>query len=426
MVNPAKRAKRKVGLSLITTIASLVMALVIGAAVLSIGQQQSVIEDKAQRIFDVAMPMVFEGTRMVRGLERLARDGESILWIDSAAERAARRQQLSSIEGDAALQGDTGTRALVADSFAMLDRNLAELAANTMSARTRSLARWEPVKLALINESEKIVAEVSIAASDEADSIVETAHTARYVVMIASAALTLVAAAFGLFLYFAFTGPILRLTRALREVNSDRKLSDDNIFIRELQVLNDAAIELAVAHRELEATRSQLEQMAHTDALTGLANRRMFELRGNEEFERGRRYPEQLGVVAFDIDHFKQINDRFGHDGGDAVLRALGRLLQAFHRSADLPIARVGGEEFTMLLPHGTLDAAGKTAERVRQAIEQCAVDMPDGEPIHFTASFGVASLRPDDADLRALLHRADLALYQAKQRGRNRVELSS
>lgn len=420
------KTSRSFGLNLITSGVAVLMGLVIAAAVFFIERQQSQIESKAQRIFDVAMPMVFEATRMIRSLERLARDGESILWIEDRAERAERRQRLLNIEGDGALQGDSVKRALIAQSFAVLDQNLADLSAHGASARSRSLKRWEPIQLSLLNASESVGAEVSTAASDDAESIVQTANVARNIVLIASAAVALVAATLGFFLYVSFTRPILRLARFLNLVHEGDSLSTAHVYIRELQVLNDAAVELARAHRELKVTRGQLEQLAHTDALTGLANRRMFEIRGNEEFERSRRYAGALAVVAFDIDHFKDINDRFSHDGGDAVLRALGALLQVSARSADLPVARVGGEEFTMLLPQATLEMARDAAERIRQGIEQLEVSMPNGESIHFTVSVGVAACQPGDANLQTLLHRADLALYQAKEGGRNRVELAT
>jgi diguanylate cyclase (GGDEF)-like protein len=413
-------------LILISAVVAVAVGLVMIAAVWAIDRQQAKIEDKAQRIFDVAMPMVFEATRMIRALERMARDGDSILWIDNIEERSERRHSLNSIMGDAALQGDAGKRALIEHSFAVLDQNLTDLGARGILARAPSLRRWEPVKLALFNASEGIGAEVSTAASDEADSILVSAQMARSVVMIAGVTLALLTTVLGLFLYLAFTRPIVQLAKSLKLVREGHDLSAGNVFVRELQVLNDAAVELARAHRELEVTRGQLEQMAHTDALTGLANRRMFELRGNEEFRRGRRYGERLAVVTFDVDNFKQINDRFSHDGGDAVLRALGGLLLASGRSADLPVARVGGEEFTMLLPHATLEMGCEAAQRIRQEVEQLQIDMPDGERIQVTASFGVADRRLEDTDLNALLHRADLALYQAKQGGRNRVEAAN
>jgi diguanylate cyclase (GGDEF)-like protein len=165
--------------------------------------------------------------------------------------------------------------------------------------------------------------------------------------------------------------------------------------------------------------------MAHTDALTGLANRRMFEMQGLQSFEQARRYSEPLCVILFDIDFFKRINDKYGHAGGDIVLRELGEYLRAAQRGSDTPAARVGGEEFGLLLSKASLQEAARTAERLRQGIEQLAVTMPNGENIHFSVSLGVAESTAADNNPSGLIRRADMALYRAKQNGRNRIELA-
>lgn len=421
-MKPQAQAKVSIGLALITSCIAILMGMVIAVSIFAIERQQSEIEAKAQRIFDVAMPMVFESTKIIRGLEWLARDGESILHIDSAVERLSRRSRLQSILEDGVLQGDSTTRALVAGSFSILDQNLADLNDHGTLARQRALQRWEPVKGALFAASEKVGAQVSTAASDEADSIVESSRTARQVVLISSAALALTTVAMVIFLFFGFARPILRLSRFIKSVHAGEQLRSTSVFIREIQILSDAAKELATAHRELEENRIAMERMAHTDALTGLPNRRMFELRGSQEFDRARRYGESLAVVAFDIDHFKHINDHFSHEGGDAVLKALAHYLLGAGRTTDLPAARVGGEEFTLLLVHATLEEAVITAQRIREGVEKLKVPMPGGDQISLTASFGVTAIRPTDADLATVLHRADLALYNAKNSGRNCV----
>jgi diguanylate cyclase (GGDEF)-like protein len=119
-------------------------------------------------------------------------------------------------------------------------------------------------------------------------------------------------------------------------------------------MLQDAALALGEAHRELETVRGQLELQAHTDALTDLANRRMFELQGQQAFFHAQRYGEAMSVIVLDIDHFKRINDQFGHEGGDVVLRALGRYLKEAVRASERPAARIGGEEFAILVSHST------------------------------------------------------------------------
>ncbi|GCL63179.1 sensor domain-containing diguanylate cyclase [Pseudaquabacterium pictum] len=157
------------------------------------------------------------------------------------------------------------------------------------------------------------------------------------------------------------------------------------------------------------------------DHLTGLANRRAFFEAAELELHRWQRQPRPLALVAFDADHFKQINDRHGHAAGDAVLRHLAAGLGATFRNLDL-VARSGGEEFLVLLPGTNLDGARAAAWRLCQAVADREV-LVDGVPIRCTMSAGVAAMDAEVDGLDALIKRADLALYQAKALGRNRVE---
>lgn len=161
-------------------------------------------------------------------------------------------------------------------------------------------------------------------------------------------------------------------------------------------------------------------QEAITDELTGLYNRRgLFEL-GQHEVERLRRFEEPLSAIMIDIDHFKQINDAHSHKVGDQVLRALAQRCKHILREVDL-IGRYGGEEFAILLPGTNLENACHVAERLRQEIEIMPVPTDHG-PVPVTISLGVTTATPDLKDLAVLLDRADTAMYQAKQAGRNRV----
>ena len=157
------------------------------------------------------------------------------------------------------------------------------------------------------------------------------------------------------------------------------------------------------------------------DHLTGLANRRAFFEAAEVELLRWQRQPRALSLVAFDADHFKQINDRHGHPAGDAVLRHLAAGLGATFRNLDL-VARSGGEEFLVLLSGTGLDGAQAAADRLCRMVAAQTVDV-DGVQIRYTVSAGVATMHADVDGLDALIKRADLALYQAKALGRNRVE---
>ena len=162
----------------------------------------------------------------------------------------------------------------------------------------------------------------------------------------------------------------------------------------------------------------KLSNAAASDPLTGLLNRRGFDTRANAWLSDPRQRPTHCALVTFDIDHFKQVNDRFGHAAGDDVLKSLGRLVAESLRQDDL-CARFGGEEFVVLLVGSGRDEAIRSAERLRQTA-QATLTTPDGRSV--TISLGVADWRSEDDRLEAVLARADQALYQAKQEGRNRV----
>lgn len=157
---------------------------------------------------------------------------------------------------------------------------------------------------------------------------------------------------------------------------------------------------------------------AFTDALTGLNNRHAFDCRLEEEFARWRRYNFPLSLIIVDVDHFKKVNDTYGHLAGDKVLHVIGTHLKQATRATDFP-ARYGGEEFVVLLPEVDLNGARSVAEKIRQAVEEKPFRSGDNR-VNITVSCGVASFRQGDAR-RSSFERADEALYRAKRGGRNR-----
>ncbi|NOV23252.1 cellulose biosynthesis regulator YedQ [Cupriavidus necator] len=188
-------------------------------------------------------------------------------------------------------------------------------------------------------------------------------------------------------------------------------------------------ITLAIVHtlfKHYQARGEALRSLAETDALTGLANRRTFAHRFDAWAAQGKHRHMPLSVILLDIDHFKKINDHWGHASGDAVLRALSDALRGNVRKDDLP-ARLGGEEFAVLLPGTDIDSAAAVAEQLRLILQalRCrpAEDARLMKDIRFTASFGVAEMQADHASARdALVMIADQRLYAAKTGGRNRV----
>ncbi|MCG7588429.1 diguanylate cyclase domain-containing protein [Photobacterium sp. OFAV2-7] len=181
-------------------------------------------------------------------------------------------------------------------------------------------------------------------------------------------------------------------------------------------------VELEELQQQLEETNEQLLLLSTTDGLTGLLNRRRFDEVLNEEWKRGIRSQQPLSFIILDIDHFKAYNDTYGHQAGDDCLREVARTLASVPLREMDKIARIGGEEFAIILPETDNEGAMLAAQRIRASIDE--LDIPHSSSLshqHLTISVGVSTVVPDLAfSSRKLLEAADDALYEAKRRGRN------
>lgn len=190
---------------------------------------------------------------------------------------------------------------------------------------------------------------------------------------------------------------------------------------RQLQSAND---ELKAEVQRRTALEQELKHQASTDPLTGLANRRAFELAAKRELARARRAQSPLSLALLDIDHFKRINDEHGHAAGDEVLRVVGRVLAECLRCEDC-VGRVGGEEFAVMLPGAALSEAREVLQRVLARLASTTVQAGP-QRIAVTATVGLAQCSAGGASLEALLSSADAALYAGKREGRNRVMVAA
>lgn len=171
-----------------------------------------------------------------------------------------------------------------------------------------------------------------------------------------------------------------------------------------------------------QAAMKKLEMVSRIDGLTQLFNRAHWQLRLSEEFSRAMRYETPLALIMFDLDHFKRVNDTYGHLGGDAVLCQVARIVRASVRENDIA-GRYGGEEFGIILPSTSESGAMVLAERLRKTIEASPVPFEEKQ-IDVTSSLGIAEFQPGVKDFEQLIAMADAALYRAKETGRNRVIL--
>lgn len=178
-----------------------------------------------------------------------------------------------------------------------------------------------------------------------------------------------------------------------------------------------------LARVQLQETNRELERLATLDHLTGCANRRHFYALAEAELARSRRYDRPLGLVILDVDHFKAINDRFGHAAGDEMLRALAETLRDELRELDV-FGRIGGEEFAVLLPETPRHESVGSAERLRRCLAALCIEY-EGHELTLTASFGVTAREPADTSVDSMMRRADRALYEAKAAGRNRTAVA-
>ncbi|MEO0391866.1 MAG: diguanylate cyclase [Pseudomonadota bacterium] len=213
--------------------------------------------------------------------------------------------------------------------------------------------------------------------------------------------------------------------------NRTHELEELNFLLeRQREVAEAAAQDHQEARFRLEAEinrrqilEADLRQLAMTDSLTRLPNRQCFMRRTAQEVSRALRFERPLSLIIFDIDHFKRINDQYGHPMGDEVLVAMAAIIRNTVRESSDIHCRWGGEEFCIASPETDIDGIKQFAERLRQRISRLRIDS-DGNNIHVTCSFGVANLLRSDS-FSTLMKRADGALYLAKDKGRNRVEIA-
>ena len=212
-------------------------------------------------------------------------------------------------------------------------------------------------------------------------------------------------------------------TRAREELIRQQKTEKSRLFqevAAKTQALNQAKKRLEKELEENKLLEGHLKHQATTDSMTGLMNRRAFIDEFDKELNRARRTMSPLSCLILDIDHFKQVNDSYGHHIGDLVIKSVAENMKEHTRTMDY-IGRIGGEEFAILMPETHLDDAYQIADRLRDFVSKYEMCF-DRQTIHITVSIGITDLRDKNETIESILQRADAALYNAKREGRNRV----
>ena len=205
-------------------------------------------------------------------------------------------------------------------------------------------------------------------------------------------------------------------------VRRDGKEFPIHVTMTQIQLADGPAVLAFVTDiTERKRLEEELQQQATTDELTGVFNRRHFINLAQEELKRAIRLKHPMTIALIDIDHFKHINDTYGHAAGDQALLSFTHICKKNFREIDV-FARFGGDEFALLLPEATPAQAYDAVERIQLALAAQPIDL-DGNPVSITVSAGISNLANDHESLDTLLGRADRALYRAKEAGRNRIQ---
>ena len=379
-------------------------------------------------IEQVTVPEVLDASRVARNLEHLRRLGDMALLTDSPVERARARMSMSVIVTNPVMQTRETVQKRAQETERILGEGLEELARQPSDpdVRKRVLDRWALAAAELTGLADELVHTSSKQASDEANRIHSASTQTLRWLTLAFAALLLYGLLFSAFLIRHIARPLQRISKRLDliEERSGALADLPPSPVREVERLGAATHDLAAAMEAAEQARLELERLATTDELSGLFNRRYFYQMAGIEWRRARRYKRPLAVLMLDVDHFKAINDQYGHAAGDQVIVDLAGLIKRVVRDSDW-VARIGGEEFAVLMPEAECDAAKKLADRLCNEARELGGEPEAGHRIRFTVSIGVAFINEASPSFEALMHCADKALYVAKRQGRNAVVLA-
>lgn len=395
-----------------------VFALVAVSLVVLLAVDQRLVTDVAARLHDETVPWTLERQRLARNLEELRLGGLRVLTAPDQQSRDDALFVIRVLAAHPSMIDDPRTAVLAAEVEGFLTTSSAG------SPAVADVKAWEALSARLRLLADDLSVEGGQRVSAELDRMQDAVEQTRYKLFLN---LVLVGAflASALFILRRYLiQPLQRIHSVLTSLDARGPLPDlSSAPMAEIHAVEEAIVRFHATLRENEDVRLKLERLATTDGLTGLPNRRHFLGQAAEEMARARRYGRPITVGIADLDHFKQVNDRFGHAVGDHVLQSFASLVAETLRQTDR-VGRYGGEEFAFIFPETTPEEALRLAGRLRQRLAAEPPLLPDGSVLPVTVSIGLADAT--GRDLEESLAQADIALYQAKGSGRDRCVLAS
>ncbi len=395
----------------------LVFAAIAASLVMWLAVDQRLVKDVALQLHDQTVPWTLERQRLARNLEELRFGGQSVL---TASDQGGREEAFFLVRVLAA-HPSMGDDPRVALLVAEVESFLAQIVSG---ASKPDLARWEAMSNRLRLLADDLSVEGGQRMTVELARMTDAMHQARYKLLFNLILVAVFLVSFLVILQRFLIRPLQRIHASLMTLDPHGPVPQPApLAMAEIHVVEKAIVRFHETLRENEDVRRKLERLATTDSLTGLPNRRHFMGLAAAEMARAARYGRPITVGIADLDHFKQVNDRFGHSVGDHVLQVFAELLAETLRQTDL-VCRYGGEEFAFIFPETAPEEAMRLAGRLRLRLAERPVVLADGQVLSVTVSLGLA----DGAGrgLEECLARADQALYEAKHQGRDRIVVAA
>lgn len=365
------------------------------------------------------IPQALQAQRLVRNLETVRLEGERMLAQPDEGQRTQSMYVVDVIVAHPGTQEDPR----VAQALQQAQKQLQGLPHHALPTETER-RQWTEQSLALARLADAITAESIERVNSAVDQTRRSIDRGLWQLGVSVLVLTVSLLAFVLVLYTALIRPLGHVSAVLSDIQRGRQrarpVPAGARLTRELGRIHQAMGQLDTLMRENESIRADLQTSANTDSLTGLHNRRHFMEAAQLAVARAHRSRSPTTVAIADIDHFKHVNDHFGHAAGDQVLQAVARRLQMTLRQTDI-CCRYGGEEFAFVFPDTPLQDAGLLANRLREVVAATPIALPSGQPLSISLSLGLAEVGGQALD--AALNQADQAMYRAKMAGRNRME---